>query len=70
MGLKVGMGWLGSGAQSLRAWATWTKPARSGQGGVAGVVGDGEHLVAQGGDDQEVHGVEEAGHLGGQQATC
>jgi collagen type III alpha len=40
-----------------------------GEGGVAGEVGDGEHLVTEGGDEEEIDLGEEAGHFGGDLAA-
>ena len=64
-GENFGSGCAGSGAQSLRASETSTKPARSVSDGMAGEVGDGQHLVAQRGHQQQIDLGEDARHLVG-----
>jgi hypothetical protein len=58
-------GLAGSGAQSLRASETSMKPCAQGERGMARRVGDGEHFVAQGGNQKQVHLGEDAAHLVG-----
>ena len=53
----------GSGAQSLRASDTSTKPARNVRDGMPSEVGDSQHFVAQGGHQEQVDLGENTRHL-------
>ena len=68
-GENFGSGFAGSGAQSLRASDTSTKPARNVSDGWPVKLRDGEHLVAQRRHEQQVHLVEDARHLAGDLAA-
>jgi len=61
----LGEDFLGRGAQSERASETSTKSGAESERRMAGVIADGEHFVAQGRNEEEIHLGEDAGHFFG-----
>ena len=68
-GLNFGRGLLGSGAQSLRASETSTKPVRRVSEGCPVLLVMCEDLVAEGGDEEEIDFGHDASHLEGDHAA-
>ena len=59
-------GWEGFGGvwgPVAAGFGDFDESGAEGEGGVAGEVGDGEHLVAEGGDEEEIDLRHDAGHL-------
>ncbi len=68
-GENFGRGLVGVGGPVAAGLGDFDEAGAEGEGGVAGEVGDGEHLVAEGGDEEEIDLVHDAGHLEGDHAA-
>jgi hypothetical protein len=60
---REGFGWVGCPVAA--GFGDFDETGAEGEGGVAGEVGDGEDLVAEGGDEEEIDFIHDAGHLDG-----
>src|SRR5882757_11099335 len=62
-------GLCGVGCPVAASLGDFDEAGAEGEGGVTGEVGDGEDLVSEGGDEEEVDFVHDAGHLVGDHAA-